>query len=52
MNEFILVGAWRRREERGAKTRGLEWMFRKENGKGVDKLTVDGRVAEIKRLGV
>ena len=29
MNEFIVVEAWRGRGERGAKTTGLEWRFRK-----------------------
>lgn len=32
MNEFIFTEAWRRREEIGDKTRGLEYMWIKREG--------------------
>lgn len=32
MNEFIFTEAWRGREERGDKTRGLEYMWMKREG--------------------
>lgn len=49
MNDLILMEAWRGREEGGAKTKGLEWCWGKEEkGKGTDKLKGDGRIAMMK----
>lgn len=39
MNDLILMEAWRGREERGAKTRGLEWVLRKRGEREKEQIS-------------